>query len=153
MKPRALLLTLAFLTVMKSPALEPGGYVPGTEKAKELDKVLDSADREIECHEDDEFSIGVCRAGQELTFSLWELDTFLKEEKHKDCLVLDTGKFLAPDKDEKEKRKQFVDKLVSSFSKYGYRRILIIRTTGGGAVELIADVTPTPPEAAPAATK
>ena len=154
MKCRVMVLTLGFLTLVKSAALEPGSYLQG-DKAKELFKVIDSADREIKCHKDDEFSIGVRRAGDELTFSLWELDRFLREEKHKDCLVLRmAGKGMAPDaEDQKEEHKQFVDKLVKSFAKYGYRRILIVQWTNGGAVELIADVTPAPPEAEPAAPK
>ena len=148
MKCKRVVLVLGMLAVVKSAALEPGSYSEG-DKAKELHKAMESADREIDCHDNDEFSIGVCRAGQELTFSLWELDSFLRAEKHKESLVLNTGKFLAPDADEKEERKQFVDKLVKSFSKYGYRRILIIRWTGGGALELIADVTPPAPQPAP----
>lgn len=154
MKAVAMVLLLALLAAFECPALEPGMYLKGA-KAEELHKALDSADREIEVHENDQFSIGVRRAGDELTFSLGELDTFLEEEKHKDCLVLSmANKGMAPDAEEKpEERKQFADKLVKSFSKYGYRRILIVQWTNGGAVELITDVTPEPPKPAPADPK
>jgi hypothetical protein len=129
----------------KSTALEPGYYTEG-EKTRELQKAMDSADREIECHALDEFSIGVRRGADELTFSVWELSTFLREEKHKDCLLIQTGKGLVPHEEgEEEERKQFIDKLIQSFSKFGYRRILTMGAMSTG-YELIADVTPAAPQ-------
>jgi len=132
-------------------ALELRYYSVADQGMTQLTELEASSDRVIWCGKDLKFDIGIRGVGEDsrIDFNFNQIESFLKEERHKNLLVLYFEKGMMVDK--QTPVKGYVSRALLLMKDIGYKRIVILGASGGG-VHYLADTDLKKEAPAPSAT-